>query len=484
MEINPSHDAIDIVRRLQDAGFDAVLAGGCVRDALLGKTPHDWDIATSATPDQVSGIFPKCFSVGRAFGTTVIPGSDGENYEVTTFRGEGKYSDGRHPDEIRFVGMREDVMRRDFTVNALLYDPMAHRLLDFVDGQKDLKARILRTVGDPARRFEEDRLRVMRAVRFAAVLGFHVEEETWRAVCAMAPQVTPCVSSERIRDEIEKMLLCGVSARGLILMEQSGLLDAILPEVAAGRGVAQPPQYHPEGDVWQHELKLMGFLDEAFTRIRFCGETPAANERFDSEGRLAAATHAEWRWLCWGALLHDIGKPLTYVEGEDRIHFNGHDVQGATLAEVVMQRLKLPSEVVTNAKALVRQHMEITQITKARLSKQRRRFQDPLYPLLIELLRLDTSASFGILDLHRQVVGLWKEEQARPHPPKPSINGRDLIERGFKPNADLGAFLAFCADYELEHPFANRTEALDWLDNALRAKKEEKSREEGEGKRK
>ncbi len=460
-------EPLAIIRRLQDAGYQAVLAGGCVRDALLGKAPHDWDIATSARPEEIEAVFPRTVPVGRQFGIIIVIGDENTPYEVATFRGESTYTDGRHPDEIRFVGMQEDVKRRDFTINALLYDPISQELLDFVEGEKDLRAGILRAVGDPELRFQEDRLRILRAIRFAANLNFRIDDATWEAVCREHEAVRGCVSQERIREELEKMLVNGAAKQSFSLLNDSGLLEEILPELAAERGVEQPPQFHPEGDVWQHEIKLLGFLDETVRRI----QCASSCERFDSGCRLQHASAEELSWLCWGALLHDIGKPPTFEEKEDRIHFNGHDVVGAEMAQAVMRRLKHSSETTENACYLVREHMNIIQLQKARIARQRRALQHPLFPLLLELMRLDSLASFGGLDLHHSTVALWQEEARRPKPPKPTITGDDLLARGYKTGRELGKLLQYCADYELEHPFANREEALKWLDTTLNSRK-------------
>lgn len=457
-------EVLGIVRRLQEAGYQAVLAGGCVRDALLGRIPHDWDVATSARPEQVEALFQKTFPVGKQFGIILVLGDKGTPFEVASFRGESTYSDGRHPDGIRYVGMQEDVKRRDFTVNALLYDPIANELLDFVGGAADLRAGVIRAVGVPEERFQEDRLRMLRAIRFAANLGFRIDEATWNALRLQMSCVPACVSQERIREEVEKMLVNGASRQAFGLLESSGLLEFILPELWAERGVEQPPQFHPEGDVWQHQLKMLSYLDETVRRV---ASTPADAPRFDDEGRLQRATAEEISWLCWGALLHDIGKPGTFYRGDDRIHFNGHDVLGAEMADKCLRRLKHSSEVMENAVYLVRNHMDAIQLTRARVARQRRHLQHPLCPLLLELVRLDSLASFGGLELQRTLVELWRIEDARPHPPKPMINGHDLIERGLPTGARLGKVLRECADYELEHPFSSRDEALAWLDEHL-----------------
>jgi putative nucleotidyltransferase with HDIG domain len=461
-------EVLRIIGRLQSAGHQAVLAGGCVRDMLRDAMPHDWDIATSARPEEVEGLFARTVPVGKQFGIILVLGDSGTPYEVATFRKESDYADGRHPNMVSFAAMEEDVKRRDFTVNALLYDPITEQLLDFVGGVADLKQGILRTVGNPEERFYEDRLRMLRAPRFAANLHLQIVPETWDALKRYAHTLLPAVSQERIRDEVEKMLVNGASRDAFQMLQELGLLGVILPELSAEVGVAQPPEFHPEGDVWQHQLKLLGSLDETTRRARILEDAPTegipATERFDDQDRLATLTRQELRWLCWGALLHDIGKPLTYyMEENGRIRFFGHDVKGEPLARKRMTTLRLDGDTVDNAAYLVRHHMEVVQLPLARVAKQRRMLQQPLFPLLLEVVRLDTLSSFGNLELHHKIAGLWREEQSRPHPPKPLITGKDLLALGLKPGPIFGEILQKCQDYELENPFPDREEALKWL---------------------
>lgn len=438
---------LEVIHKLQKAGFQAVLAGGCVRDALRGVQPHDWDIATSAHPDEVEAIFDRTIPVGKQFGI-IIAVIDGEPFEIATFRGESTYSDGRHPDEVRFVQMDEDVQRRDFTVNALLYDPVNSMLYDFVGGQADLNARILRAVGDPARRFSEDRLRILRAVRFAAQLDFEIDEATWAALAPAAPMLTSCVSPERICSELEKMLLSGHARRAFDMLERAEILKVIAPVLAAEKGVEQPPEFHPEGDVWQHELKLLAAMDE-IVRNRACDTGPLDDNALKT--------------LTWAALLHDIGKPSTFFRAKDRIRFNGHDVIGAEMTEEFLKHLRLPNALIADVTALVRQHMSLTQFPAARVATRRRKMQDPLFPLLLELTRLDTIASFGQMELYQYCLSEYQEELARPKPPKPTLTGRDLLDAGLKPGPIFKVILDAAMEHELVTPFTNRDEALEWL---------------------
>ena len=468
LTLEPPANALAICRRLHEEGHQAVFAGGCVRDALLGKAPNDWDIATSATPEQVEAMFaPHTVAVGKQFGIIVVVMPGGEDYEVATFRGESEYADGRHPGKIHFVPMEEDVKRRDFTVNALLYDPLEKRIHDFVGGVQDLRMGILRAVGEPLCRFTEDKLRVLRAVRFAANLGFAIEEGTFAAIRKTASEVRAAVSAERIAAELDKMLCNGHAAAAMALLETSGLLEHLFPELFALIGVEQPPQFHPEGDVWQHTLKLLGFLDETLLRCRANGECASAAERLDSQWRLARADREETRGLAWAALLHDVGKPGTFFRGADRVHFNGHDALGARLSEEFLRRLRMSNSLVELVVYLVAGHMNVITLPKARMATRLRKYMDPRFPLLLEINRLDSLASFGGVELHDAVAAEWRREAVKPPRPKPTITGNDLKALGFKPGPAFGKILRQAQDYELEHPFRDHAEAVEWLAKEL-----------------
>jgi len=469
LPLQPPANALEICQRLQQAGHQAVFAGGCVRDALLGKAPNDWDIATSAPPEQVEALFaPHTVAVGKQFGIIVVVMPGGEDYEVATFRGESEYTDGRHPGKIHFVPMAEDVKRRDFTVNALLYDPLEKRIHDFVGGIPDLKAGILRAVGEPLCRFTEDKLRVLRAIRFAANLGFDIEPETFRAVKQIAPEVRAAVSAARIAAELDKMLVNGHAAAAMALLESSGLLEQLFPELAAMVGVQQPPQFHPEGDVWQHTLKLLGFLDETVRRCRTNGECASPATRLDDQWRLCQASADEVRGLAWAALLHDVGKPGTFFQAEDRIHFNGHDALGATISEEFLKRLRMPNNLVDLVDYLVAGHMNVITLPKARVATRLRKYLDPRFPLLLEINRLDSLASFGGLELHDAIAAEWRQEAIKPPHKKPTITGNDLIVLGLKPSPRFGEILQHAEDHELEHPFRDHDDAIAWLKKELK----------------
>ena len=449
-------DARRIVGALRAAGHQALLVGGCVRDQLLGRSPKDWDIATSARPEQVESLFPRTIGVGKAFGVILVL-VDGRQFEVATFRGDAAYSDGRHPDGIRFTDAEEDARRRDFTINALFYDPGESCVHDFVGGIADLEARILRTVGDPAERFAEDRLRLLRAVRFAARTGFSLDPATRAAVAAMAPQAAS-VSVERQADEISRMLTEGTAHAAFALLDETGLLDAVLPEVAALRGVEQPAEYHPEGDVWRHTLLMLRHLDDT---IRASLEAPGEAPRI-WDGRLAFPGRQDRIALAWAVLLHDIGKPAT-ISYDDRIRFNNHDRAGARMAAALLRRLHQPNHLIHAVHDLVAEHMHFCAIGRMREAKRRRMLQDPLFPLHLELHRIDCMGSHNLLDVHDYALRAWQEELERPPVVRPPLDGHDLIALGYTPGPRLGQLLDALRDALLEGEIATADDARAWI---------------------
>ncbi|HSR67816.1 MAG TPA: CCA tRNA nucleotidyltransferase [Acidobacteriota bacterium] len=423
--------ALSIVRRFRRHGHQALLAGGVVRDLLLGRKVEDVDIAVSATPEQIEALFPDTYDVGRQFGVILVR-VDGISYEVTTFRMEGDYLDGRHPSSVSFSDARHDARRRDFTVNALFYDPFQHKVIDYVGGQEDLRLGVLRSVGRPERRFQEDKLRILRAIRFACRLGFDIEKETWRQVEAQAPHLTQ-VSWERIRDELIKMLTGPDASRGLLLMQQSGIMQVILPEVAAMEGVAQPPQFHPEGDVFTHTRLLFKMAGQV--------EDPA---------------------LALAMLLHDVGKPPTYTVRE-RIRFDRHAEVGAEMAEEVARRLRLSNETRRQVVEMVRQHLRFMHVEKMRRSTLKRFLRLDLFDKHLTLHRWDCLASHGDL-------GTWEfcrrklEEFARePVRPQPLLDGNDLIEMGYRPGPLFKEILTRVEDLQLEGQLSEPSQARQWV---------------------
>src|SRR5579872_2126251 len=374
--------ATSIVETLRQNGFQAYLVGGCVRDRLLDREPKDYDVATNATPQQVMNIFPETYAVGAQFGVVLVPVPDGDaaeesstgipskSYavEVATFRSDIGYSDGRHPDEVRFSReAREDVARRDFTINGMLLDPVSGEVLDYVGGRADLEAGIIRTIGDPEQRFGEDKLRMLRAVRFAARFEYQIEPATFSAIQRLAPQIE-VVSRERVRDELTRMLTEGHARRAFLLLDESGLLHPVLPEISAMKGVEQPPEFHPEGDVFMHTLLLLDHLPQP------CPVT-----------------------LAWGALLHDVGKPPTFRVAPDRIRFDDHVNVGVKMAEEICERLRFSNEDSRQILALVDNHMRFGHVLQMKESSFKRFVRMPRFNGHLELHRMDCLSSHGDL---------------------------------------------------------------------------------------
>jgi putative nucleotidyltransferase with HDIG domain len=422
--------AAGIVVRLRAAGHQAYFVGGCVRDLLLGRPPKDFDVATSALPDQVLILFEKTFAVGAHFGVVLV--SSGEIVtEVATFRSDGAYSDGRHPDAVRFsTSAEEDVKRRDFTINGMMLDPASDAVLDLVGGMQDLNAGVIRAIGDPGQRFTEDKLRMLRGVRFAARFAFVLEPATERAIVRLAPAVNQ-VSRERVRDELTRMLTEGRARRAFELLDAIGLLVQVLPEVVRLKGVAQPPQYHPEGDVWVHTLLLL-------------------------EG-LAAGCPAT---LAWAALLHDIGKPATFRVAPDRIRFDGHVEAGIRIAEEICRRLRFPNHETEQIVSLIANHMRFADVRKMKESTLKRFFRLEHFDQHLALHRLDCLASHGSLELYdfaRDRFETLPEEQVRP---PLLLSGKDLIEAGYHPGPQFSKMLAMAEDAQLEGSVNTREQAL------------------------
>jgi poly(A) polymerase len=422
-----------------------LFAGGCVRDLLLGREPKDYDLATSATPDQISALFPRTFQVGAHFCVVLVcnPQADQPDIatEVATFRSDGAYSDGRRPDSVRYTtDPREDVLRRDFTINGMLLDPIAFEatghlnssVLDFVHGRDDLARGVVRAIGDPKLRYAEDKLRMLRAVRFAARFQFHLEVEGIRCKAAEITQV----SAERIRDELTRILTEGGARRGFELLYQLGLLARILPEVVRLRGVAQPPEFHPEGDVWTHTMLLLE--------------------------KLPAGTTAT---LAWGALLHDIGKPATYQApnpkiAHDRIRFNGHVEVGVRMAEEILARLRFSNEDAAQILALVKNHMRFGDILEMKQSTLKRFLRLPGFEEHLELHRLDASSAHGDLKLYHFARAQFEAEPAPDLRPAPLLTGSDLIAAGYRPSPQFKPMLALAEDAQLEGAATTREQAL------------------------
>jgi poly(A) polymerase len=476
--------AIEIVRSLRQHGYQSYLVGGCVRDLLLGREPADYDVSTDATPREVMSLFPRTYEVGARFGVVLVPvaperaesGEAGSNpsvenlagspasaavalagpgtahpgsVEVATFRNDGIYSDGRHPEQVSFTrDPREDVQRRDFTINGLLLDPLdvtsadakttsagefGGRVLDYVDGQRDLEAGIIRTIGDPERRFREDKLRMLRAVRFAARFGYEIERRTFAMMSALAKEIRQ-VSSERVRDELTKMLTEGQAKRAFELLDASGLLQQVLPELPRMKGVEQPPQFHPEGDVWVHTLSLLSMLPAGCSRT-----------------------------LAWGSLLHDVGKPPTFRVAPDRIRFDGHVEIGIRMAEDICHRLRFSNDDTEQIVALVANHMRFADVPKMKESTFKRFLRLPRFAEHLELHRLDCLSSHGNLDIYRQTKQKFEELPTEETRPSPLITGDDLIAEGYRPGPLFREILSTVEDEQLEGRLRERDEALRFV---------------------
>ncbi|OGV66891.1 MAG: hypothetical protein A3K18_30235 [Lentisphaerae bacterium RIFOXYA12_64_32] len=453
--MNCDPNALAILHRLRAAGHEAYLVGGCVRDHLMNLQPDDWDIATSACPDAVEALFERTVPVGKSFGVILVV-LDEHEYQVATFRGDGTYTDGRRPDHVAFTDAEEDVKRRDFTINALLYDPDADRVLDFVGGQQDIYSRVLRTVGDPRQRFREDHLRLLRAVRFAARTGFTIEPATLAAMRELRDLVKT-VSGERVGQELVRMFSEGSAGPALRLLEASGLLDSALPEVARMRGVPQPPEYHPEGDVLTHTLLMLDGLDAT---LKTATDSAASDDR-----PVVAALRTDEdapEILAWAVLLHDVGKPVT-ITYEDRIRFDCHDGRGAEIARDLLGRLRRPARIIDAVGTLIGRHMKFSHIRDMREAKRRRLVQAPLFPLDLELHRLDCDGSHRLFDHYEFATAAWFEEKARPPVAKPLLSGHDLIALGFSPGPRLGEILRAVDDLHLENILQDRAAALAWV---------------------
>jgi poly(A) polymerase len=420
--------ATNIVRTLRERGHQAYLAGGCVRDLLLQREPTDFDVATDATPPQVLQIFPQTFAVGAQFGVVLVPLPRTESgmsavgmgekiplVEVATFRSDLGYSDGRHPDEVRFSrDPREDVRRRDFTINGMMLDPVTNEVLDFVGGREDLAAGVVRAIGDPARRFGEDKLRMLRAVRFAARIHK--------------------VSQERVREELTKMLTEGRAQRAFQLLDESGLLQQVLPEISAMKGVEQPPQFHPEGDVFVHTLLLLDKLPLGSSKT-----------------------------LAWGALLHDVGKPPTFRVAPDRIRFDGHVEIGVKMAAEICRRLRFSNDETDQILALVENHMRFADVTRMKESTLKKFLRLPGFDEHLELHRIDCLSSHGQLSSYDYAQGQLRSLPPEAIRPKPLITGRDLIAAGYEPGPRFKEILNAVEDAQLEGRLATPQAAMEFV---------------------
>ena len=434
--MEPLELARRVVTKLKSSGHQAYFVGGCVRDLLLGAQPKDYDVATDARPEEITALFHDSGLVGAHFGVVLVR-EQGAQVEVATFRSDHVYLDGRHPAGVDFeTDPRQDVLRRDFTVNALLLDPDSDEVLDFVGGRDDLRNRVVRAIGDPEARFREDHLRMLRAVRFAARLGFGIDPATFDAIRRLRGLIHT-VSAERVRDELVRILTEGSARRGFELLDQTALLPEILPEVAAMKGVAQPPEYHPEGDVWTHTLLLLENL-----------QSPSPT-------------------LALGALLHDVGKPPTF-RVDDRIRFDGHVERGVEMATEILTRLRFSNDEIRQVTALVANHMRFKDAPRMKVSTLKRFLRMDDFPEHLELHRLDCVSSHGNLENYQLVLRKMQELPKEELKPKPLITGDDLIAAGFQPGPAFAQILAAVEDAQLESKIYTREDALALIQKHFR----------------
>jgi len=430
--VTPRELANSVCDTLRRSGYQALLVGGCVRDLLLGREPTDYDVTTDATPEQVMALFPESIAVGAQFGVILIP-RDALRVEVATFRSDVGYSDGRHPDRVVYAkAPQEDVRRRDFTINSLLMRHDTGTVLDFVGGQEDLKAKVIRAIGEPGRRFAEDKLRMMRAVRFAARFDFEIETTTFRAIRRHVGAIHQ-VSAERLREELTKLLTDGAARRAFELLDETWLLQQVLPEMAAMKGVEQPPQYHPEGDVWIHTLMMLEGLPP--------GTAPT---------------------LAWGVLLHDVGKPPTFqsaAETGDRIRFNKHVEVGVRMAESICRRLRFSNEDTEQILALVDNHMKFGAVEEMRTSTLKRFVRLPRFEEHLALHRLDCLSSHGHLGSYEFVQRFLAETPPEQVRPKRLLTGDDLQDMGFRPGPLFSEILQALEEAQLEGEIKTHAEA-------------------------
>jgi poly(A) polymerase len=435
--------AEQICSKLRAHGHQAYLVGGCVRDLLLEREPEDFDVATDAVPGRVEELFPGSLMVGAQFGVVIVPG-EAAQVEVATFRSDVGYSDGRHPDRVVYATTpQEDAKRRDFTINGMMMDPAAAEVLDFVGGREDLLRKVIRTIGDPRLRFAEDKLRLVRAVRFAARFGYTIEPATLTAIRELASQIA-IVSAERLRNELTKILTEGAARRGFELLDETGLLEILLPEVTKMKGVAQPPEFHPEGDVWIHTRMLLEKLP--------AGSSPT---------------------LAWGALLHDVGKPPTFAPASktgNRIRFDGHEEVGARMTEEICLRFRFSNEDADQIAKLVAGHMKFKDVLQMRPSTLKRFVRQPRFEEHLELHRMDCLSCHGLLgnwEFINKFLAETPPEQVRP---QKLVTGEDLRSLGFQPGPLFKVILQSVEDAQLEGALRTREEALAYIRNEFPGK--------------
>ena len=473
-----------IVERLQAAGFAAFWVGGCVRDFLLGREPDDFDIATDAKPEQIEKLFKRTIAVGRKFGVMVVV-EGRQQFQVATFRAEADYRDGRRPERVVFASAEADALRRDFTVNGLFFDPLTEKIHDWVGGEKDLRAKIIRTIGAPEERFAEDHLRLLRAVRFAAQLGFEIEPKTFAAVRLFAPKIK-LISAERVRDELLKLFAPGLvaqasclpgsfqktsnsqdethrqdacattAAHGLVLLRDSGLLEQILPELAATVSCEQSPDYHPEGSVFEHIRLMLENMGQGWSSSFSLPENTLKREL---------------QLLPWAVILHDIAKPVTaeHDATTGAIHFYGHEKIGAEMARAILNRLRFPKKQIDEIAACVLHHMQFKDVKQMRKATLRRLLLRPTFPPELELHRLDCLGSHGDLSHYEFLLEQAEELKKKPAIRPPLLTGDDLIKLGMKPGPAMGALLNEIREKQLADELKTKRQARAWVNKLLAA---------------
>ncbi len=435
--MDKAHDnALNILKQICTAGFTAYFAGGAVRDKLLGRIPKDYDIATNALPEQIENLFPKTVAVGKAFGVIMVV-QNGIETEVATFREDAGYQDGRRPDSVNFCGAEEDAKRRDFTVNGMFYDPIADEVIDYVGGKADLEKKIIRAIGDPDRRFAEDHLRLLRAVRFAHTLGFSIDPATREAIRKHTPDLCK-ISVERIENEFSRTLVESIRpGDALHELVELDLMQHIVPEILPMIGQEQPQEFHPEGDVFEHTALMLNLM-----------KNPD-------------------RPLAYTVLLHDVGKPDTAFIGEDRIRFHGHETLSATMTEDILRRLRLPAKEIKEIVRAVAGHMRFKDVQKMKRSTLRKLMGAKTFDLELELHRIDCSGSHQMLDNYEFLLKKHEEMGNEPVLPERWISGKELCELGVKPGPRLGELLQKAYNAQLEERFDSHAELLDWLKKSL-----------------
>lgn len=454
-EIDPTSlrtTAEGVVRKLQSAGYTAFFAGGCVRDLLLGELPNDYDIATNALPDAVIKLFPDSSFVGRKFGVVRVRVKDNSGarieLEVATFRKEGCYSDGRHPGSVEFSDPETDANRRDFTINAMFFDPVSGTLHDYVGGQKDIKLKLIRCVGEPNERFAEDHLRMLRAVRFASTLGFEIEPKTALAIKQNARMIRN-ISMERINEEMTRILLeSPLPGNAMLKMDELGLLSEILPELVAMKNMKQPAQFHPEGDVFQHTIAILNIMGRALR---------------DEQLPIKMWSEADKIILAYAVLLHDVGKPPVATQDGERTRYNGHANVGAEIARQILTMLRFSNREIDAISYCVQNHMRFMDVQKMRLSKLRSMVSKSTFPVELELHRLDCLASHGDLSNFEFLINFMKELSSKPILPKPWITGHDIMNLGIPEGSQIRVWKDKAYEAQLEERFKNREELLEWL---------------------